>query len=285
MEFAISIPQVSSTPDRIERFLRRAEELPFVAAWCMDQVIGTAPELESVSTQAFAAGVTTRLRLGIAVLIIAQRNPVDLAKALSSVDVLSKGRLVVGVGMGHGTRYYPAFGLAPEGRVARFRENLEIMKRLWTEERVSFNGRFARLEAVAMQPKPVQKPHPPIWFGGRAEAALRRAVELGDGYIGAGSTPLDTFLEDIRQLPADFPKAKRVYLTFGDDLARVRQWFATVYGKPDMADQVVVYGSPQQIAGQLVRLKNAGIKHVLLNPVIDEEEQMERLCEDVIHRV
>lgn len=285
MEFAISIPQVNSTPDRIERFLRRAEELPFVAAWCMDQVIGTAPELESVSTLAFAAGVTTRLRLGIAVLIIAQRNPVDLAKALSSVDVLSKGRLVVGVGMGHGTRYYPAFGLAPEGRVARFRENLEIMKRLWTEERVSFNGRFARLEAVPMQPKPVQKPHPPIWFGGRAEAALRRAVELGDGYIGAGSTPLDTFLEDIRQLPADFPKAKRVYLTFGDDLARVRQWFATVYGKPDMADQVVVYGSPQQIAGQLVRLKNAGIKHVLLNPVIDEEEQMERLCEDVIHRV
>jgi alkanesulfonate monooxygenase SsuD/methylene tetrahydromethanopterin reductase-like flavin-dependent oxidoreductase (luciferase family) len=159
------------------------------------------------------------------------------------------------------------------------------MKRLWTEERVTLQGRFAQLQAVAMQPKPIQKPHPPIWFGGHAEAALRRAVELGDGFIGAGSTPTDVFLEDIKQLPAEFPKAKRVYLTFGDDLAPVRQWFATVYGKPEMADQVVVHGSSQQIADQLVRMKNAGVTYILLNPVIDEEAQMERLCDQVMPHV
>jgi alkanesulfonate monooxygenase SsuD/methylene tetrahydromethanopterin reductase-like flavin-dependent oxidoreductase (luciferase family) len=125
MEFAIAVPQTYRDPVRIQRFLKRVEELPLVAAWCIEQVIGTAPVLESVTTLAYAAGVTKRLRLGIAVLLIAQRNAIDLAKALSSLDVLSNGRLIVGVGLGASTRFYPAYGLQPEGRVSRFRENLD----------------------------------------------------------------------------------------------------------------------------------------------------------------
>ena len=285
MEFSISIPQTFPDPARIQRFLKRAEELPFMGAWCIEQVIGTAPVLESVTTLAYAAAISKRLRLGIAVLIIALRNPIDLAKALSSLDVLSSGRLTVGVGLGHSSRFYPAYGLASAGRVARFRENLEIMKRLWSEDRVTLNGRFSHLENVPMEPKPVQKPHPPIWFGGRAEAALRRAVELGDGYIGAGSTPTDTFLADIKQLPPEFPKAKRLYVAVGDDLLRLREWFRAFYGKPEMADQVAVWGSAQRIVDEIGRLKDAGVNQVLLNPVFDEESQMERLSEDVLTRV
>jgi probable F420-dependent oxidoreductase len=286
MEFAIAIPQTYSDPARIQRFLRRAEELPLIAAaWCIEQVIGTAPVLESVTTLTYAAAVTKRLHLGIAVLLIAQRNPIDLAKALSSLDILSNGRLIVGVGLGASTQHYPAYGLTPESRVTRFRENLEIMKRLWTEDKVTLNGRFSHLENISMQPKPVQRPHPPIWFGGHAEAALRRAVELGDGYIGAGSIPIGTFLEDIKQLPADFPKAKRLYLALGDNLSRLREWFGAFYHKPEMADQVAVWGSPQQIADQIVRLRDAGVNYILLNPVFDEETQMERLCEQVLPRV
>jgi probable F420-dependent oxidoreductase len=262
--------------------LRRAEELPFIAVWCIEQVIGTAPVLESVTTLTYAAAVTKRLRLGIAVLLIAQRNPIDLAKALSSLDVLSNGRLIVGAGLGASTQNYPAYGLSPEGRVTRFRENLEIMKRLWTEDKVTLDGRFSHLESISMQPKPVQRPHPPIWIGGHAEAALRRAVELGDGYIGAGSTPMNVFLEDIKKLPADFPKAKRLYLALGDDLSRLRKWFGAFYHKPEMADQVAVSGSPQQIADQIVRLRDAGVNFILLNPVFDEEAQMERLCQHVL---
>jgi probable F420-dependent oxidoreductase len=285
MDFAIAIPQSYPDPAGIQRFLRRAEELPFVAAWCIEQVIGTAPVLESVTTLAYAAGITRRLRLGIAVLLITQRNPIDLAKSLSSLDVLSGGRLIVGVGLGASTRHYAAYGLAPEGRVARFRENLEIMKRLWTEDRAALQGRFSQLDNIPMEPKPVQKPHPPIWFGGHAEAALRRAVELGDGYIGAGSTPTQAFLEDIKQLPPDFPKAKRLYVALGDSLPRLREWFGAFYHRPEMADQVAVWGSPQQIADQIRRLKDAGVQHVLLNPVFDEEEQMERLSEEVLPHV
>lgn len=285
MEFGISIPQTYSGPARIERFLKRADQLPFVGAWCLEQVIGSAPMLDSVATATFAAGLTQRLRLGIAVLIIAQRNPIDLAKALSSVDVLSNGRLIVGVGLGHGTEHYPAYGLSPEGRVARFRENLEIMKRLWTEDSVALKGRFSQLEDITMEPKPVQKPHPPVWFGGRAEAALRRAVELGNAYIGAGSTPLDLFLEDIKKLPPEFPKAKRLYVALGDNLPRLREWFGAFYGKAELADKVAVWGTPQHIAEQITRIKQAGVGHVLLNPVFDEEDQMERLVQDVLPRV
>jgi len=285
MEFGIAIPQTFPEPARIQSFLRRAEELPFAAAWCIEQVIGTAPVLESVTTLGYAAAVTKRLRLGIAVLIIAQRNPIDLAKTLSTVDVLSNGRLIVGVGLGASARYYSAYGLSPEGRVTRFSENLEIMKRLWTEDRVTLQGRFAQLDNVPMEPKPVQKPHPPVWFGGHAEAALRRAVELGDGYIGAGSTPTSIFIEDIKQLPPAFPKAKRLYLATGENLPRLREWFAAFYHKPEMADQVAVWGSPQRIADEVRRLKNAGVSHVLLNPVFDEEQQMQRLADEVLPRV
>ena len=285
MEFSISIPQTFPDPARIQRFLKRAEELPIVGAWCIEQVIGTAPVLESVTTLAYTAAVTKRLRLGIAVLIINQRNPVDLAKALSSLDVLSNGRLIVGVGLGHSTKYYPAYGLACEARVARFRENLAIMKRLWTEERVTLDGRFSHLERIPMEPKPVQKPHPPIWFGGRADAVFQRAIELGDGYIGAGSTSIGNFLDDIKNLPSQFPKAKRLYVALGDELPRLREWFKLFYGKPDMAEQVAVWGSSDRIAEQMTRLKQAGVNEVLLNPVFDEEIQMERLCEDVLPRV
>ena len=158
-------------------------------------------------------------------------------------------------------------------------------KRLWTEDRVTLKGRFSQLDNIPMEPKPVQKPHPPIWFGGHAEAALRRAVELGDGYIGAGSTPVQEFLEDIKKLPPDFPKAKRLYLALGDALPRLREWFGAFYRKPEMADQVAVWGSPQRIADEVRRLQEAGLRYVLLNPVFDEEEQMERLSKEVLPRV
>lgn len=285
MEFGISIPQTYPDPVRIKRFLTRAEELPFSAVWCLEQVIGSAPMLDSVATLTFAAGITQRLKLGIAVLLIAQRNPIDLAKSLSSLDVLSNGRLIVGVGLGHGTEHYPAYGLAPEGRVARFRENLDIMKKLWTEQEVTLNGRFSQLDKITMEPKPVQKPYPPIWFGGRAEPALRRAVELGNAYIGAGSTPLDDFLEDVKKLPPEFPKAKRLYLALGENLPRLREWFGAFYGKPEMADRVAVWGSPQNIAEQIGRLNQARVNHVLLNPVFDEEAQMEQLVQQVLSRL
>ena len=208
--------------------------LPFVAVWGIEQVIGTAPVLESVTTLTYAASVTQRLRLGIAVLLIAQRNPIDLAKSLSSLDVLSNGRLTVGVGLGQSTKFYPAYGLAPEGRVARFRENLAIMKRLWTEERVTLDDRFSHLDRIPMEPKPVQKPHPPIWFGGPCRGRVKTCCRIRrrlhwrwldtDGHLSGGH----------QATPLEFPKAKRLYLSLGDNLQRLREWFGAFYRKPQL---------------------------------------------------
>ena len=118
-------------------------------------------------------------------------------------------------------------------------------------------------------------------------AAPRPSLLLfpGDGYIGAGSTPTKVFLEDIKQLAPDFPKAKRLYLALGENLARLREWFGAFYHKPEMADEVAVWGSPQQIADEIRRLKAAGLDFVLLHPVFDEEEQMERLAKEVLPMV
>ena len=257
MEFGIAIPQTYPDTARIQRFLRRAEEMPFTAAWCIEQVIGTAPVLESVTTLAYAAAITKRLRLGIAVLLIAQRNPIDLAKSLSSVDVLSNGRLMVGVGLGASSRHYPAYGLATEGRVARFRENLEIINRLWTEDRVTFRGRFSQLDNIPMQPKPVQKPRPPVIVGGAFPHSARRALRYGDGWVPNASRPtysdVTEFLPQFRQMAAEA----------GRDPASVP---VTIFGSPDNLDRVKRYRE-QGIARVVTMLPSAPAAEVL--PILD----------------
>src|SRR5207244_11578590 len=122
-----------------------------------------------------AAAYTSRVRLGCAVHLTAIRSPVWLAKSLTTIDHLSQGRLIVGVGLGT-PRVDPAFGVDSKTRVARFVESITLMKALWTEPRVTLNGRFYHLDQAAQEPKPVQKPHPPIWFGASHPHALRRAA-------------------------------------------------------------------------------------------------------------
>src|SRR4030095_15887879 len=114
-------------------------------------------------------------------------SPVHLAKSLSTLDQLSRGRIEVGVGTGGRGRMFSAFEVDPASLVARFIEGLRLMKALWTEPRVTFEGRFWQLDGAAMEPKPFQKPHPPIWFGGSHPNALQRAARYAYGFFGAGS--------------------------------------------------------------------------------------------------
>lgn len=289
VQIGIAIPQTHPDPRLLARFLPRAEALGFDAAWAIDQLSGVMPVAEPLVTLGHAAALTRRMRLGVSVLVLPQREPVHLAKALSSIDALSEGRLIVGVGLGHGSRLYEALGLAPEGRVTRMRENLEIMRRLWSEPRASFEGRFARLDGVAMEPKPLRRP--PVWFGGHAEAALHRAVALGDGFMGAGSTSIDDFLAElaiVRELlgtRSDFTLAKRLYVSCVDDLPDVRAWFDGFYRQPDLADRVAVWGSSDAVVDAVMRLRDAGVTHVLLHPVTDVENQLERLATEVMPRL
>ena len=296
VELGVAIPQTrldgAFDVEKLRGFLARAEALGVQSAWVVEQVLGSIRSLEPVALLTYAAACTERLRLGSAVLLTALRSPVHLAKSLATLDHLSGGRLTVGVGLGGNPRIYPAFGLQAARRAARFAEGLRLMKRLWTDERVTFEGEFFKLQNASMEPKPLQKPHPPLWFGGHHPNALRRAVELGDGFIGAGSVSTATFLGEVKLLkslleeagrdPARFPLGKRVYIAVDHDRARagrrLAEWFGAFYGKPELAAEVSVWGDPGECVERLAEITAAGVGFLMLNPVFDESEQLEQFA-------
>jgi len=302
VRFGICIPQFvedgSFDPGALRRYLARAEQLGFESAWTQEQVLGTIPNLGPLETMAYAAACTSTIRLGCAVLITTLHSPVHLAKSVSTLDQLSRGRIEVGVGTG-GRRMFAGFGVDPDTFVARFTEGLELMKALWTQPEVKFAGRFWQLDGAAMEPKPFQKPHPPLWFGGNAPAALRRAVRLGDGFIGAGSQTTAAFAAQVpvvrealeEQGRDGFRIAKRVYLAVDDDAARARERLSdtlsrmySFFGASDLTP-VAVSGPPDACIEGLTAVADAGAEMILLNPLFDEAEQMERLAAEVMPQI
>ncbi len=300
---AVAIPQTAlhgaPEPRQVCRYLARAEALGFHSAWVVEQILGSIPSLEPVALLTYAAAVTERMRLGSAVLLTALRSPVHLAKGLGTLDHLSGGRLMVGVGLGGNTAVYPAYGLSADRRAARFAEGLRLMKRLWTEPRVTFDGEFWTLRNASMEPKPVQKPHPPLWFGAHHPDALRRTAQLGDGFMGAGSLSTAKFAEEVRLLrgllaeagrdPAGFPIAKRVYIAVDRDRARagkrLSEWFGAFYGRPQMAEEVSVWGSPEECVERLAEVVTAGARMLMLNPVFEEMEHLELFASAIAPRL
>jgi probable F420-dependent oxidoreductase len=301
VRFAISIPQHLADggfgPAALRAYLARAEELGFHSGWTQEHVLGTMPYLGPVETLTYAAACTERLRLGCAVFITTLHSPVHLAKSLSTLDQISRGRLEVGVGTG-GRRMFSAFGVDPETYVSRFTEGLALMRALWTEPQVTFEGRFWQLDDAAMEPKPFQQPGPPVWFGANQPPALRRAVRLGDGFFGAGSTTTGRFAEQVQIVrdelaqrgadPAGFPIAKRVYIAVDDDAGRGRERMGAAlsrlygfFGVKDMTP-VSVYGPPAACVQGLREVAAAGAEMILLNPLFDDAEQMERLAAEVM---
>ena len=303
LTLGVAIPQTFPDgriePRRIQSFVQRAEALGFHSAWVVEHTFGAMPALAPIELLTYAAAMTERLRLGAAVLLTALRTPVQTAKSLATLDQLSGGRLIVGVGLGGNPKVYPAFGLTAERRAARFAEGLRVMKRLWTEPQVTLDGEFYQLENVSVQPRPLQTPHPPLWFGGHHELALRRAVELGDGFIGAGSASTATFAEQMKVLrsilaergrdPASFPIGKRVYLAIDRDRARagkrLAEWFGAFYGRPALAEEVSVWGDVDTCVEGLRAVAAAGSGFLMLNPVFDEAEQLERIAADLAPRL
>ena len=177
-------------PDTLVRRARLAEQAGFESLWVGDHIAlpaeldGQQPRLEVVVAVSHLAAVTTRIRLGFGVLVLPQRQPVLLAKQLSSIDVLSKGRLTVGIGVGYVEPELHALGASLADRGARTDEYLAAMRTLWTEPAPSFDGRFVSFAGVFQRPRPVQRPHPPIVVGGHSPAAHRRAVMTGNGWYG-----------------------------------------------------------------------------------------------------
>jgi probable F420-dependent oxidoreductase len=223
MQYAALLPQFgppargADVAERVARVARAADRLGYDVVWTAEHLVFPReivtpypyggrfpyavdePILDVVTTLAYVAALTSRVRLGSAVMVLPYHQPIPLAKALATLDVLSSGRLVVGVASGWLVEEFELLGVPFRERGRRTDEYLAALRALWTEERVTFSGRWVRLEEAAFFPKPVQRPHPPIWLGGTSEAALRRVARVGDGWI-AAPRPLEALAEDIARL-------------------------------------------------------------------------------------
>ncbi|HEY2106386.1 MAG TPA: LLM class F420-dependent oxidoreductase [Candidatus Binataceae bacterium] len=202
-----------SDPDEMVAFARSVEELGFESLWVGDHILvprnpastypydqsGRLPEnvffLDPITTLSFVACATTRIRLGVGVFVLPLRNPFATAKAVATLDLLSKGRFIFGVGIGWLAEEFRAVGMNFSDRAARNAEYLALMDELWNSESPIFKGPTVEANGFVFLPKPTQKPHPPLVFGGNTHAALKRAVRYGDGWYG-----LPRSLDDARAM-------------------------------------------------------------------------------------
>jgi probable F420-dependent oxidoreductase len=295
ISLGISLPHRS--PDPIEvavvrQVAQRAEALGFGDLWVTENTLDHVTCFDALTLLTYVAALTSTIRLGVSVLVLPVHSPIHVAHRVATLDYLSGGRAVLGVGLGR-DHHYTAFEVPRERRVRRFREAVALMKALWTQPKVTYRGQIFRLEDGTMAPKPVQKPHPPVWLGGGHPDALRRAAAIADGWMGAGGSTTAAFaksvpvvraaLEEAGRDPAAFPISKRVFMSVHERpevaQAEVRRWFSVVYRNPDLTTTGGVYGTPAQVRERLEELVAMGANHLLLNPVTRYTEQVEALAE------
>jgi len=294
ISIGMSLPHRSPEPipmATVQHVAGRAEALGFSDLWVTENTLDWAFSFDPGVIMTYAAAVTSRIRVGVSVSVLPMHNPIHVAHQVASLDYVSGGRAILGIGLGR-PQHYAEFQVPMEHRVRRFREGIEVLKALWTQPKVDYHGSIYRLEDAEMVLKPVQKPHPPLWLGGDHPNAVRRAAALGDGWMGSGASGIAQFgkcvpilraeLEKLGRDPAKFPISKRVFLSVHErvDVARAEldRWFSIVYRDPAKTDASGLYGTPEQVREGLEALVSAGANHLLVNPVARYEEQVEALA-------
>jgi probable F420-dependent oxidoreductase len=294
--FGMALPHRSPEPidmAAVRQVAQRAEALGFQDLWVTENSLDHVFCFDPVVVLTYAAAVTSRIRLGASVVVLQIHSPLMVAHQWACLDYASNGRAILGVGIGR-DHHYRQFEVPQEGRVSRFGEELEVIRALWTEEKITFRGRFYNLENETMAPKPVQRPLP-IWMGVGHPDAVRRAARLADGWMGSGGSRIADFaasvpilkaaLEERGRDPAKFPISKRVFMAVDErpEVARadLLRWFTDVYRNPPGVDICGIHGTPEQVRERLEEMVAMGANHLLLNPVSRYAEQLEALAEVV----
>ena len=266
-----------ATREALLTFAREAEKRNIASLWVSDHVIfpRTAtgsypggrfphppdkPYLEPVAVLAAAAVCTTRARIGASVFILGHRHPVVMAKMLTSIDALSDGRLICGVGVGWWKEELEILGAPFHARGRQADEILRVFKELWTNDKPAFEGEFFRFRDIGFAPKPVQKPHPPIWVGGDSPGAFRRVVTLGDGWHATNKTPAE-LRDALTRLRAAADAARRPFETLALSLR-----FA-------LRDELLAQGQ-QAVVDRLSEYKRLGLSHLMIDFRRDDLAQM-----------
>lgn len=283
MKFATFLFQTQ--PSSITSIARKAEELGFESLWIPEHIIlpveykspypysssgrmpapPETPLHDPMLALAFVAAITSKIRLATGIYVLPIRNPFTTAKAVASLDVLSGGRFIFGVGIGWLEEEFAVVGMSFKDRALRTREYIELMKELWLKEEPKYQGKTVSVEGFKMNPKPVQKPHPPLVFGGHTEPSLRRAARLGDGWYGIGENldEVGKVIQRLREHEKTFNRSKPLELTV-----------APRFGGPITLDQVK-------------RLREMGVERVILGAgptTRDQLIQMERFRDDIMSK-
>jgi len=311
MDFGLHLPASSANvkPEDLVRFAQQAEELGFYCLTVADHVIvpknisipypytvdgkypGTGYHLETLTTMSFLAGATQRIRFATSVMIAPYRNPIITAKMLASLDVLSNGRVIVGLGVGWmkeefdnlGTPAFPERGRVTDEYIRAFRE-------LWTSDNPTFNGKFCNFSNIVFLPKPVQKPTIPIWIGGHSKQAIRRAARLGDGWHPIGGVPTiplepDDVRKDIATL-SEFARAA------GRDPKQIRVALkGSLFDKEKKIEgrRRRFMGEAEEIASDIRDYRAAGVDTMIFDvrraSSAETLERMEWMAKEVIAKV
>ena len=305
MKYGFTLPGRGplATPERLGTLARRGEELGYDTLYTGDHILvprsisspypytesGEFPgspsgeSMEQLTLLSFLAGQTTSIRLATSVIIVPHRNPLVAAKALATLDVLSNGRLVVGVGVGWMREEFEALGLPPfEERGAVTDEYIRAFKELWTSDDPSFEGKYVKFDNISFLPKPVQKPHPPIWVGGESRPALRRTAELADGWYPLGSNPTYP-MGTPEQLKAGLARLAAYARRFNRDPAeieiiyRTHQFQLQRNGGGSSGERTLFVGAAGEIASDIRQYEQIGVGSLVFDFVRQTQDMSEVL--------
>jgi probable F420-dependent oxidoreductase len=289
----------------IYAYAERAEALGFESLWAWDHVLlGVEPSfpiLDAITILGAIAARTRRIGLGTGVLVLPLRNPVIAAKALGSLDVISGGRLILGVAAGWYAREFDAVGAPFKQRGRHFERNLDILLRLWTEERVTLKVDEFNLREAVLVPRPAQRPRPPVLIGGYVDAVLRRAATVGDGWLTYFYTPesftrswvkVQAFAREAGRDPVGLTATNQLAIYVGTSRAQtaadMRHWLQTEWDVAAWSESTVehaVHGSPAECVEQLRAHLATGVHRLILIPYRYQPEQVERIAHDVLPRL
>jgi probable F420-dependent oxidoreductase len=292
--FGMSLPHRSPDPigmSAVRTVAQHADLLGFRDLWVTENTLDQAFSFDPTVILTYAAAITSHIRLGTSVVVLPLRSPIHVAHAYASLDYVSGGRAILGVGLGR--EHYAEFQVPTERRVRRFLEQVELIRDIWSQPSVEYHGQVFEINA-RMSLKPIQ-PRLPIWLGGSHPDAIRRAAAIADGWMGAGGQSVAGFGESVKLLraalekagrdSAAFPISKRIFMSVHEkpEVARaeVNRWFTEVYHNPAQTDANGVFGTPEHVRERLEEHIAMGANHLLLNPVTRYEEQVDALAQVV----
>src|SRR5712692_1508538 len=284
-------------PEALLNFIDDCERWDIDSVWVSDRIVAPRPTLDPVVLMSYMASRMRNMKFGTSALVLPTRQPVLLAKQLATLDFLCKGRLLLVVGLGgDDSKDFAAAGVRKEERGKRADEAIVLMKKLWTEEKVSFEGQFYSVQDLTLLPRPYQSGGPPVWVGGRSKAALRRVGRLADGWLVSSVTPKEIAagIEAIRrhaaeagrEVPEDHYGVLVPYLIASSSEEAERIAGPSIRRRQDLAPQEYsALGTAQQVREKLREYIEAGATKFVMRPFGPKEslrEQVEILAKEVI---